>query len=161
MYQINDYLIYKRQVCVVKEIKEHYYQDHNYYVLAPVDNQSLTISVPVDNEEIRDLISKEEVNDIINQIADIEVFTSNDRLIENEYKSLLNEGSHVSLIKIIKTTYARNKERIDNNKKISGRDENYFKMAEAYLYNEFAVVLGMPVDDVKQYVIDQVGKHLG
>ena len=60
------------------------------------------------------------------------------------------------LIKIIKTTYLRNKERIDNNKKIGGTDDEYFKQAEKYLYNEFSVALNMSYDDTKKYVIDKV-----
>ena len=50
----------------------------------------------------------------------------------------LKKMRYEDLIKIIKTTYLRNKERIDNNKKIGGTDDEYFKQAEKYLYNEFS-----------------------
>ena len=60
------------------------------------------------------------------------------------------------MIKIIKTTYLRNKERLDNNKKISDIDDKYFNMAEKYLYKEFAIVLNMTYEDTKNYVIKMV-----
>ena len=133
---------------------------NNYYVLVPITDNSLKISVPVDNKLgfIRNLISKNEVMEIIKKIPDIEVIETNDKLIENEYKVLMNRGTHIDLIKIIKTTYLRNKERLDNNKKIGDKDNNYFNLAEKYLYNEFAIALNMNYDDTKKYVIEQVCK---
>ena len=49
-----------------------------------------------------------------------------------------------------------NKERLDNNKKISDIDDKYFNMAEKYLYKEFAIVLNMTYEDTKNYVIKMV-----
>jgi len=77
-------------------------------------------------------------------------------MMEYEYKNLLSSGSHEDLVKIIKTTYLRNKERIDNKKKISDKDNRYFQLAEKYLYNEFSIVLGLTIEDTKEYVIDKV-----
>ena len=62
----------------------------------------------------------------------------------------------VYLIKIIKTAYLRNKDRIDNNKKIGEKDNNYFNLAERYLYTEFSIVLNKNFEDTKDYVIEKV-----
>lgn len=154
MFNIGDFVVYKRDVCKIVNIK------NEYYVLVPITDNSLKISVPVTNKFgfIRNLISKNEIMKIIKKIPNIETIETNDKLIENEYKNLMNTGSHEDLIKIIKTTYLRNKERIDNNKKIGDKDNNYFSLAEKYLYNEFAIVLNMSYDDTKKYVIEQVCK---
>lgn len=154
MFNIGDFVVYKRDVCKIVNIK------NEYYVLVPITDNSLKISVPVANKFgfIRNLISKNEIMEIIKKIPNIETIETNDKLIENEYKNLMNTGSHEDLIKIIKTTYLRNKERIDNNKKIGDKDNNYFSLAEKYLYNEFAIVLNMSYDDTKKYVIEQVCK---
>ena len=64
--------------------------------------------------------------------------------------------NHYDLIKIIKTTYLRNKKRCDENKKISERDNEYFIKAEKRLYNEFSIVLKMNFDDTKNYIIERV-----
>ena len=80
----------------------------------------------------------------------------NEKNIENEYKKCLDEFSHKNLIKIIKTTYLRNKSRIDSKKKISDKDDMYFKMAEKLLYTEFSLALNMSYDDTKYYVVSKV-----
>lgn len=159
MYKVNDYVVYKKDVCLVKEIKSNKQIDQNYYVLVPVDDQSLFIQVPVENKlgNIREIITKKEVNDIIDSIPNIKIITTeNDKLIEHEYKKLLYDGDHKDLISIIKTTYLRNKNRLDNNKKIGEKDDVYFKKAESKLYNEFSIALNMTYDEVKEYVANKV-----
>lgn len=160
MFKIDEYVVYRRDVCKLVDIKKNHYNNNDYYVLAPVSDESLKIEIPVDNENgnLRPLISKKEIEDIINEIPNIEIITSVNRLIENEYKDLLNSGNHLDLIKIIKTTSFRNQERIDNKKKISDNDKTYFNQAEKHLYEEFSIVLGMSYDDTKKYVINEVNK---
>lgn len=155
MYKINDAVVYIRNVCKILEVDK----KTKYYTLKPIDDKSLTIKIPFDNDKIRGLISKEEVEAIINKIPQIELIDfKNDKMVENEYKRLLYSNDHENLIKIIKTTHLRNQDRIDNNKKASEKDSNFFKLAEKLLYNEFAVVLGKTYDETKEYVTNEVNK---
>lgn len=156
MFKVKEYVVYKRNVCIIKEIKE--ISDNKYYVLEPIDDKSLTISVLANNKgsTLRKIISKEACANLIKSIPNIEIIKINDKLIENEYKKLLNTEKHEDLIKIIKTTYTRNNERISNHKKIGEKDENYFNRAETLLYNELPVSLGKTYDDTKTYVIQEV-----
>lgn len=158
MYKIGDFIVYRKEVCKVVDIKKNHFNNMDYYILEPLDDNSLRLDVPVDNRcgYIRDLISKDDINKIINNIPNIEIINIRDKSIENVYKNLMTSGSHEDLIKIIKTTYLRNQERIESNRKVSDKDTNYFNQAEKYLYNEFGVVLQMSYDDTKQYVIDKV-----
>lgn len=156
MYKVNDKLIYKKDVCVVEEIKEKYMRDTDYYVLSPITDSSLKIQIPTNSSSLRNLITKEQVEEIINNIPNIEIIKSESKTIEQDYKLLMQKGTHEDLIKIIKTTYLRNKERIDNNKKTTDKDNYYFNQAELYLYNEFSVVLNLSYDETKQYVIDKL-----
>lgn len=158
MYNVGEYVVYKKDVCKIVAINEKKFMDMDYYELVPFNDETLKIDVPVNNKMgyLRPLISKEEVDRIIKNMPNIKPIESQDRLIENEYRNLLNTNKHEDLVKIIKTTYLRNKERIDNNKKIGGKDDEYFKQAENYLYNEFSIVLGMSYEDTKKYVIEKV-----
>lgn len=158
MYKIGDLLIYKKELCRVEEIKNKYIKDIDYYVLKLLTDESLTIQIPTNSNLIRNLITKEEIEKIISNIPNIEVIKSNDKNLEHEYKALMQSGTHEDLIKIIKTTYLRNKERLDNNKKTTDKDNNYFNQAESYLYNEFATVLGMTYEETKEYVINKVNQ---
>lgn len=158
MYKLDEYVVYKKDVCKIKEIKCNHLQGKDYYILNPIMDESLKIEIPTDCNSIRKLISKNEIREIINKIPNIEPISVNNKMMDNEYKNLMNSGSHEDLIKIIKTTYLRNKERTDNRKKIGDKDNNYFKLAEKYLFNEFAIVLGLNYDDTKDYVIKEVEK---
>ena len=158
MFSVGEYVVYKKDVCKIVDIKENGLNNLNYYILVPINDSSLKISVPTDNKcgFLRNLITKKQVNEIIENIPNIGIVENNDRMIETEYRKLLNSNKHDDLIKIIKTTYLRNKERIDNNKKTRDSDNTYFAQAETYLYNEFSIVLGLTYEETKNYVVKQV-----
>jgi len=160
MYNIGDYIVYLKDVCKISAIKEKYMNDMDYYILIPINDTSLKLNVPVSNKFIRNLISKDEINKIIDNILNIDILDFDDKMIEFEYKKLLNTGLHEDLIKIIKTSYIRNKKRIDNKKKISDKDKTYFELAEKYLYTEFSIVLDMSFDETRDYVIENVMKGI-
>lgn len=150
MYKIGDYLVYKHDVCIVKDIKD------TTYVISPIDDKSLIINTPIDNQMnfIRDVISKEYANTLIEEIKNIKPLDNIDeKNLELKYKELLQDYSHENLVKIIKTTYIRNEIRLNNNKKISEKDHNYFSLAEKYLYNELAISLNKTVEEIKELII--------
>ncbi len=158
MYKVNDYVVYKKSVCKVKEIKNNKLNGINYYILVPIDDDSLIIDVPVDNRMgyLRDVISKKETEELINSISSIEPLDNiDDKYIEKTYKDLIS-GDYKDLIKIIKTSYLRNEMRSKNNRRPSEKDLNYFNQAEKYLYNELSISLNMSFDDTKNYIVTRV-----
>ena len=157
MKKIGDYVVYRKEVCKVVEIKEKFFKDMDYYRLVPIDDESLHLDVPVANESLlRNLITKDQVEELITKMPLIKPIESNEKVLENEYKDLINSGNLEDYIKIIKTTYLRNKERLENKRKISDKDNHYFNLAEKYLYNEFSIVLDKDFDKTKQYVIEKL-----
>lgn len=157
MFQVNSYVVYKKEVCIVKEILENYARGMDYYLLMPVNDESLSIKIPVSgNNFLRSLITKEEVEKIIENIPNIEVLDLDNKNLESEYMDLLHHGTHEDLIQIIKTSYLRNEIRTNENKKISEKDNHYFQMAEKYLYTEFAVVLGLTFEETRSFVVSKV-----
>ena len=158
MFDIGNFVVYKKDVCKIVGIKEKYYKDIDYFSLEPVFDDTLKIDIPKNSNLLRSVLSKEEVEKIINRIPNIDVIMANDKMLENEYKKLLHDGGYDGLIMIIKTTYIRNNDRINSKKKISEKDETYFNLAEKYLYNEFAVSLGISPEEAKEYVIKKVNE---
>ena len=153
---MDKYIIYKKSVCRIIDKLDKYYNDIDYYLLSPISDNTLTIKIPVNNKDIRELISREEVEKLIENIPNIEPIIEKSIKLENIYKELLASNKHEDLIRVIKTTYLRNKERLDNNKKTTDKDSYYFNLAEEYLYNEFMIVLNMSYDDTKKYIIDRL-----
>lgn len=160
MYKTNDYLVYGRDVCKVCKIEEKKFNNEDYYLLRPIKDPSLKIEIPVSNKtnKIRDLITKDDIEKLIQEIPKTQEIATEEKFLESEYKLLLANASRKDLIKIIKTTYLRNKEREDNNKKKAEKDTKYFKLAEEYLYNELSIVLGYTFEETKNYIINKVKK---
>lgn len=159
MFKENDYVVYKKDVCKIREIKHNAMNGNDYYILLPIDDDSLVIDVPTDNRMgyLRSIVNKEETENIIKQIKQIEPLDNiNDKNLENTYKELLYKGNHNDLIKIIKTSYLRNESRINNKKKISDKDAKYFELAEKYLYNELSIALNKTFEETKKYIIDKM-----
>ena len=130
----------------------------DYYVLNPIEDDTLQIEIPTSSIYLRDLISKEKVQRIIKNIPHIPIIECEDKQLENEYKNLMNTESLENYIRIIKTTYLRNKEREQQKKKLRDKDSHYFNLAEKYLYNEFSVLLNKTFEETKNYVIESVMK---
>ena len=159
MYKENDYVVYKKDVCKIKSIKKSKINGKDYYILVPVCDESLIIDVPTDNRMgyLRNIMSSKEVDKLINNIPHIEpLLNINDKHLERIYKELLYNGTQEDLIKIIKTTYLRNDHRLNNNKKVSEKDNYYLNQAEKYLYTEIAVALNMDFTETKNYIINKV-----
>lgn len=52
MKSVGDYIVCHKETCKIVEIKD------NYYVLEPVNDQTLKMKVPIDSKVLRDLIKK-------------------------------------------------------------------------------------------------------
>lgn len=157
MKKVGEYVVYRKDVCKIVEIKENYTKGKDYYRLIPIDDETLHVDILIEeNTYLRDLISKEEVENIIKEIPNIEVISCKDKQLESVYKTLLNSNDLKDYVRIIKTTYLRNKEREENKKKQSDKDHHYFELAEKYLYNEFSIVLNKTYEETKEYVINEV-----
>ena len=158
MFKVKNYVLYNYNVCKIKEIIR--INDKDYYVLVPITDESLLIKVPTTQEgiNIRRLLTKKEIKELINKVNDIELIDVPDHKLEQEYKRLLNTGDRKDLISIIKTTYIRNKKRKDNGKKLGEKDSIYFNLAEKALYNEISIVLKIDVEKARLLVVNALEK---
>lgn len=158
MFKIGEYIIYRRDLCKIKSIETIARNNEEYYVLCPVQDESLSIKVPVSNKlgHLRYPLTKQEAEDLIATIPSIEPITISDKLLENAYRTLMKTNNHEDLIKIIKTTYLRNQERVNTGKKVGDKDLTFFNQAETLLYNELAYSLGKTYEECKKYIINHL-----
>ena len=162
MYKKGEYVVYRHDICIIKDIREDKLKGNTYYVMTPIDDDSLIIDIPAENRMgfLRNVISMGDAKKLIEKIPTIEPLKEiNEKNLEITYKEMLNTGKYEDLIKIIKTTYLRNENRINNKKRISEKDSTYFKLAEKYLYNELAISLNMTVEEVKNYIFEIVNRY--
>ena len=119
MKNVGDYIVYQKDVCKIVDRKENSFSHLDCYFLVPLRDESLKLSVPVTNPNIRDLMSLDDIEKLIVEIPTIPYIDLDDKQLEAEYKRLMNEGTPEDLIQIIRTTYMRNQKRIEKNKKTS------------------------------------------
>lgn len=164
MFEVGEYIVYGvKGVCRIEDITHIDIPgaDKNrlYYVLSPMGNVSGTIYAPTDNPKItmRRIISKEEANQLIKELPDIELlWVPDDKQREAKYKEAMNTCDYRAWVSIVKTLYLRKQERIAQGKKITALDERYMRNVENELYSELSLSLGIPKDEMEEYIREQL-----
>lgn len=164
MFQKNDYVIYGNSgVCRIKDIGPldipGVPKERNYYTLVPYYGKDSQIFTPVDSTKVvmRSLIHKDTLMQLLEEIPDLEpLWITNEKQRETQYKESLRKCDCRELIRIIKTIYQRMQSRIAEGKKITSSDEKYFQLAEDRLYGEFAIILGIERDQVRDFIAEKV-----
>ena len=163
MFKINYYVIYgSTGVCQVKDIKRE--KDNNneeieYYILNPVYDRRMTIKTPVLNRKVymRDIMTREDVSLLINKIADNEVISiENARERAETFKNIIRNGESDDLIKVINTIKIDKEEKLNMGKKLNKTEEDIMLAAKKKLYEEFAIVLDIPVENVSLYIKEKI-----
>lgn len=163
MYQVNDLVIYRRNVCKVIEKKLSDVTGEMCYVLEPYEERSadISIQVPVSNRggHLRSLVTKDEVHELCKRAKDVEPIRSKPANIKSKYQAKMNTDNLDDLVCIIKTTSARNRERMKKNKKLAEVDCNFLKEAENLLYSELALALDCSKAQSKEFFVKQVKRY--
>ena len=164
MYEVGDLIVYGRTgICEVTEITtlkmDGVPKDKLYYILRPVREKRGKVFTPVDNEKIvmRRVISKEEAEELIREIPQIEgLWIGSEKQREEKYKECMKSCKCAEWVRIIKTLYQRKMSRLKQGKKITALDERYMRTAENELYSELSLTLGIPKDEMEQYIRERL-----
>ncbi|MBR4162301.1 MAG: hypothetical protein IKR11_02195 [Solobacterium sp.] len=162
MYKINDIVVYKRDVCKVIGKHRSDFTGEQCYILVPYNQQdgSVKMQVPVSNKggHLRDLITEHEIDELIASAPFLEELENKPANMKSQYAALMKGDDIMDLIRIIKTSYGRNRARLEQHKKLASIDDEYLQRAEKYLYDEIGVSLGMSYEDAKAYFEQEVEK---
>ncbi len=164
MFEIGQQIIYGNTgVCIVDHIgpldPSAGMGERLYYTLSPVYSKESTIYTPVDNQKIvmRPILTREAAEALIAEIPKIdELWISDEKKREQDYKEALAKADCRELVRVIKTIYPRKQERLAAGKKVTASDERYFNMSEDFLYKELAISLDMDLEEVEKYVVSHV-----
>lgn len=162
MYKVNDIVVYRRDVCKIVGKHRSDFTGEMCYDLVPYLKQdgSVKMQVPVSNKagNLRDLITEDEIRELIISAPDIQTLENKPANMKSQYAALLKGNDIQDLICIIKTSYGRNKARMEQHKKLASIDDEYLQKAENYLYREISVALGKTYEEAKAYFEDEVAK---
>jgi len=164
MFAINSCVIYNSYgICKITDIrKEKFFgEEKDYYILKPLNNESSTYYVPVDNGSLpikmKYILTKEEISELIKVIPDEKTkWIPDDRLRSQKFKELLLLNDRKDLIQLIRTLYTRKQEQVAIGKKLMSVDEGVLAKAEKILFDEFALVLNIQPDEVVPYILQQM-----
>ena len=167
MFEVGEYVVYgSKGVCQVEDITHIDISgaDRNrlYYVLAPAGDTNGRVYAPTDNPKItmRRVITREEAGRLIEDFPTIELlWVPDDKQREAKYKEAMRTCDYRAWVSIVKTLYLRKKERIAQGKKVTTLDERYMKAAENELYSELALTLGVPREQVEEYLKEKLDEN--
>ncbi len=167
MFEKGEYVVAgNKGVCVVDDITtlniSGVDKEREYYILKPVYVSGSTVYMPVDTAEdsLRKVLTKEEADALINGISQIPLITTtNDKLLEQEYRGCMKTNCCEEWIRIIKTIYLRKQKRLEAGRKVTAVDAKYFRIAEDNLYGELAIALDIPKTEVATYITGEMDKQ--
>ena len=88
------------------------------------------------------------------EVEELEIM--NDKLREKSYKECLLKCDNREWLKIIKTIYSHQQQRVSKGKKMPVIDEMYLKMAEDNLFSELSIALEKPKEEIKKYILTKL-----
>mgnify|MGYP001623776734 FL=1 len=160
MFQEGDLVVYGSSgVCRVVRIGalESRAADPNrqYYTLQPLF-ESERIYTPVDSGVfMRPAMTKEEAQNLIRQIPEIDGDVCTERNPANlriHYEASLQSHECRELIRMIKGIRRKTRETEKKGRKMGQVDQRYRKKAEGLLHGELAIALGIPREEVEDYI---------
>lgn len=132
------------------------------YVLRPIRNRSMEITVPLDNEvlcaRMRPLLSRAEIDAMLRDAAqsDAVEWIEDRKLRRAEFRRLLATGDPQTLLQLIHCILMQRALLAQNRKHLASGDDNVRKDAERMLDEEFAFSLGITPEEAGIYICEHL-----
>ena len=166
LFSVEDVVMYTTYgICKINSIKEETFmgKTEEYYVLSPLNENNTEITLPVNNPmtslRLHPLLSKDEINDLINEIPFIEPYwieRDNDRKVK--FSDIIKSGDRKETIRILKSIKVHTIEIKNKGRKLHATDEAAMKDAEKLLLDEFSYVLDTSRDQMQLILYDALEK---
>lgn len=165
MYAVGEHIVYgKSGVCEVTDIvKRKNPADEtlcDYYVLQPIGRKG-TIYTPAVNPKVfmRPIITAEEANRLIDTIPSMkpqaEYHQSTQQLVEH-YRNLIGTHDCADLIGLVISAHAKKEYAAEHNRNFGHIDKQFMDQASDLISTEFGMALGIPKEDVDDYIANRV-----
>jgi CarD family transcriptional regulator len=158
MFNIGDLIIYSGQgICSIDDICERTFLGvtKSYYVLHPIENSSLKISAPVDNDKVMmlELINKNEAEEIIESfrlpgIGWIEI--ASHRI--QGYSEIVKKGNRKEISQIANTLMRKKYKAELSGKKLYEQDSKLLTAIQNILFTELAMSLNTTFEEINEKI---------
>ncbi|NTU89403.1 MAG: hypothetical protein HGA54_05790 [Actinobacteria bacterium] len=166
MYACKDIVVYKNMICEVQAIGDLKFAElpqRCYYTLKPLKGKGI-FYIPIDlADSLRSILNKDEAMKLIDSLPDVKTgpyLDSSQNKLKDYYKQMFNAHNCVSLAAIIKTAYEKDIQVQKKGRVLSQADTQSRKAAEDSLYQELSLALGIPIEQVPNFIESRIGKLL-
>ena len=162
MFKVSDNIIYGTTgACVIDDIKTEKFKGEakQYYVLRPIYDKNSVVYAPVGKceEKMRKILSAEQVYELINSIPNTDnLWIENEIERKEKFAVLIKNGDRKDLVALVKTLYLKREEQQKGGKKLHIADQRFMDDAEKLLYEEFAFVLDIELDQVVPFITQKI-----
>ncbi|MBP5693981.1 MAG: hypothetical protein J6X03_00790, partial [Bacilli bacterium] len=96
---------------------------------------------------------KKQIKDLLSKIESIEtVWYANPKVRKTEFKVLYSSGNPIEIFRLIKSFEKKKFEFKDEKKSLSFTDESFLKEIKRNMYNEIAVSLEKPIEEIESLI---------
>lgn len=139
-------------------------KNKQYYVLKPLFQDGVIYS-PVDHQKvpIRSVITREEADALIDLIPTLQVEACRAptlQALSQYYQTAIRSHDCKDLMELMMSLYIKRQQAEAQNRHLGMVDERYMKQAERLLHGEFSAALGIPFEEVPDYIAKRVGSNL-
>lgn len=157
-------------ICLIDRIEDvpsaNFEPPRRCYILKPLRNNSMVVSVPVDSEvlcaKIKPLMSRAEIDSLLRETAqqDLMEWQPDRKLRGAEFRKILSAGDADQLLRLIRCVLHQRKVLAMHGKHLSAMDENARKDAERMLDDEFAFSMGISPAEAGKYICEMLNTPL-
>lgn len=158
MFNIGDIIIYSvHGLCQIEDICEKTISGmtRTYYVLHPLGETSLKISIPINNDKVVMLkpMDKEQAEELIQTFEHPGAAWINDaKQRSHQYVKCVSTGNRDEIAKIANTLMRKNHELKMNNKRLYDQDRSFLQTVQSILYKEMALVLDTTYEAIEERI---------
>ncbi len=129
----------------------------DYYVLKSTGKDNSTVYLPMNNQLLLDkakpLVTKEEISRLIEKIPySQDCWVDDHKQRKEKFNQILQSGNRENIMALAGTIYNKQKAQIAAHKKLNASDERILREAERIINLEFAFVLNITPDEVKEFL---------
>ncbi|MFZ0444943.1 MAG: CarD family transcriptional regulator [Bacillus sp. (in: firmicutes)] len=164
MFNIGDTIIYSvHGLCQIDDICEKTYSDvtRNYYVLHPLSQTNLTISVPVDSDKVimLETMNREQAEEILKSFNEPGILWVEDvKKRKLQYNNIVKTGDRREIAKIANSLMRKNLEYSLDKKRMYDQDRRLLSTIQDLLFKELANSLDRSFEDISAQVDELIQK---
>lgn len=155
MFKEGDLVLYSYHgICKIDDICEKSFSNKiiNYYILHPINDKRLCISIPVDNGKvpILELLTQKEAEIILESFKDEGIgWIDVDRDRTETYNYIIKKGDRTEIAKIAKTLMKEKASLESKGKKFHEKDKKMLLGIQNILFSELAFLLNTTLEEIE------------